>query len=1111
MGIDSSRPPCYNLLDGRAPAQSQQRAREGREVSALSGWVPTDLADTRRSVIPAPFLAKEPRPEDSLLLSLGLGRQPESSHLIRKLLGAERTVEPLQISLLGPPQVEWAGQPVAVPRRQVRALLFYLASSQQPVSRQALHFLFWPDIPEAAARRQCTRLLTHLRRALPVPEMLQAADDSISLDLLQTWSDVGEFGRLCAVQESGHRFMALQQAVGLYHGPFLAGFSLPDSPEFEAWSLQEQCVQERLYLEALDALIQACTARCAYGEAIAYAQRYLETDELAEKIHQRLIELYALDNDRGAALRQFEHCATVLERELGVSPLPETRIAYQAARRGKQRVQEAPRAALPPPRWTTLPSLHAPLLGRDQPCRRLQQAFDQARLAHGRVVLIAGEPGIGKSRLIQEFVTGLRDQATVLVGSCHEAERDLPYWPLLEALRPFALDASQAARNVEPLYLAEVARLLPEIRTLLPDLPALPPAELGQEPGRLFLALVQWLLSLAARRPPLILCLDDLHWADGATLSWLGYLGRKIQAAHILVLGTYRTGEAGAVAPLRGQLRRQGPLDEIVLEGLPLSEVVRLVRHLSGQAGGATLFSQRLHRETGGNPFFLLETLRAMFEAGILWQDETGWNTGLDETTEDYRELPLPDTVCQAIRERLNRLSLQARQVLEAGAVIGQRFGLNLVLQTSGRGEAEVVDALEVLSARQVLCENAGAYQFDHDLIRTVVYRDLSYGRRRLLHRRAAAALAELRSDDVGALARHFEQAGEPRQAAGYALQAGERARDVYAHTEARGHFDNALILLERECAHLREPAAVIANQHLQVRALEARGWAFRLLGNMDAYARDSRAVARLAGLLGDQQTLAHLRWREAYTHRWFCRHTAAHEAAEEGVRLSQAAGDLLCEARCHRELGMAARAVGDYGPARAALEEALRLFGSLGETLYEIHTLGNLSTLCWHEGDPRQALALARQALARCDEAGLPLERRLPLGDMGVAAAAMGDADQARAWLAESLAIARQIADRTQEILCLGHMGWLEVRLGRPGEALAHLVTALTLAERIDSCTEQSWLHAGLAETHRLAGYAADAVTHSRRAWALARAHGRAYDQALAREILAGLEEVEG
>jgi len=1012
-------------------------------------------------------------------------------------------VASLDIYLLGPPSVEWAGQLLVVPRRQARALLFYLATLRQPISRPRLHFLFWPDIPDANARRNLTRLLTHLRRALPVRTLLQVADNSVGLEPSRTWSDVAAFGRLCAAQDPSCRVTALQQAVELYRGPFMAGFSLPGSPEFEAWSLQEQRAQERLYLEALDALVEHSTSLGAYREAITYARRYLDIDELAEKMHRRLIELYYLDNDRSAASRQFEHCVTILERELGIDPLPETRAAYEAVLQGTP-LQPLEPLAVPSPRWTTFPSLHTPLVGRDRPLSDLRKASEQARMGHGRAILIAGEPGIGKSRLLQEFVTPLEEQATVVSASGHETERGLPYWPVAEALRPFVPTAGQAGLGIEPLYLAEAARLLPEVRTLLPGLPALPPADQGQDQGRLLLALVQWLRGLANLRPPLILCLDDLHWVDEATLAWLAYLARHIQGDPILVLGTYRTEEAGAVAALRTQLRRQGLLNEITLKGLSLPDIVRLVQCLSGQADGAIGFSQRLHSDTGGNPFFLLEALRALFDAGISWQDETGWSTNLNGMAGDYRELPLPETVCQAIRDRLGRLSRQARQVLEAGAVIGRRFSLSLVRQTSGREEVEVVDALETLSARGIISETAGTYQFGHDLTRTIVYHDLSYGRRRLLHRRAAAALVAAGSDDIGALSRHFEESGEPGVAAEYALRAGERARDLYAHEEARACFDKALTLLEQQAAHLGESAALVANQRLQVQALAERGWAFRLLGDMEAYARDSEEVAHLAGLLGDQRTLAHLCWRKAYTHRWFCHYVRARGTAEEGVRLSQAAGDSLLEALCQREVGMAARAIGDYEDARDALEWALHLFARLRETVYEIHTLGNLSTLCWYARNPQDALAFARRALARCDEAGRPLERRLPLGDMGAAAAALGDADQARMWLQESLGIARKIADRTQEILCLGYLGWLDVRLGRPREALVSFGSALALAERIGSCSEQSWLHAGLAEAHHLDGDLSQAENHGRRALALAQVHGRAYDQQLARQVLA-------
>jgi tetratricopeptide (TPR) repeat protein len=434
---------------------------------------------------------------------------------------------------------------------------------------------------------------------------------------------------------------------------------------------------------------------------------------------------------------------------------------------------------------------------------------------------------------------------------------------------------------------------------------------------------------------------------------------------------------------------------------------------------------------------------------------------------------------------------------------------------------------LDELVARHLLREGDSEYRFRHQVIRGVVYRGLSQWRRRLLHRRAGETLEKLQPDDAASLTGHLEQAGDPGRAARYALQAGQTAKGVYGHTEARAHFDHALTLLEGEAAEMQDPEAVSANRRLRIQALYERGWALRLLGDMEAYARDLREVARLVELLGDQCTLAHLRWREAYTHRWFCRYAEAREAAEEGLRLGHAVGECalvatcrdeglranwatghcLFEALCWREAGLAAREMGDYEQARSALEQALGLYVQMGETLYEIHTIGNLSTLSWYMGAYERAMELAQQALARCDEAGLPFHRRIPLGDMGAAAAALGDTDLARRCLVESLEIARQVADRTQEILCLLHLGWLCVREKQPIQALEHLQAGLDLAESIGSRAEQGWLLSGLARAHLLAGEGEQALACADQAQKLAQETGRPYDERLARRILARLE----
>ncbi|HEY64162.1 MAG TPA: AAA family ATPase [Caldilineae bacterium] len=680
---------------------------------------------------------------------------------------------------------------MTIPRRQTRALLYCLAVHLEPLPREQICFLFWPHTPEATARANLSRLLNYLRQALPDSHLILTGEDQVGLDPGRVWSDTKAWTDILKASSTSSSTDALQHAVTLYRGPFLHGFSLPDRLEFENWLTRERQRWERLYLEALAALIEAKTKLGAYKEAIAHALRYLEIDELAEDMHCRLIQLYAAIGDRSAALRQFERCATVLERELGVSPLPETRAAYQAVLEGRPM---APRP-LPAPTWTTLPSLEAPLVGRDKALGSLQRAYARARGGRGSVVLISGEPGIGKSRLLQEFIGSLELDTLVMVAGGHPAEQGLPYWPLVEALRPHLPTVDWAALSIDPIYLAEVARLLPELHTALPELRPPASVELGQEQARLFRALSDLILALATHRPPLVLSLDDLHWTDEATRSWLGYLGRCIKHAPVLILGAYRSEEADAVAALRAELARVGILQELPLEGLTEEEVLQLVRQLSGQTSGGEQFSRRLHRETGGNPFFLLEVLRTMFETGVLWKEESGWGTVAGETAEDYQELPLPDTIYQAIRNRLERLSPQARQVLEAGAVIGHRFDVDLVLATSGRHEEEVVEALDTLVARQVLLEQEGRYRFSHDLIRTVVYRDLGYGRRRLLHRRAGEALERLRSDDVVTLAWHFDRAGQVDKAIDYLLQAGDRARGLYAYHEAIRHYERALAL----------------------------------------------------------------------------------------------------------------------------------------------------------------------------------------------------------------------------------------------------------------------------------------------------------------------------
>jgi DNA-binding SARP family transcriptional activator len=988
----------------------------------------------------------------------------------------------------------------------VRALLYRLAASREPIPREQLCFLFWPDVPETASRRKLSGLLAHLRRTLPAPDLLLAQDDHIGLDPEQLWSDLISFETLCRGQPSRAEEAALQQAVDLYRGPFLDGFSLPDGPEYEGWMVVERGACERMYLEALATLIEKETTSGQYGAAVSHAQRYLETDDLAEEIHRQLIQLYTLAGSRSAALRQYEHCVAVLDRELGVEPLPETQAAHRAALESRGPAQ--PALVSQPDlgeeqeiqqTWTTRPGLDVELVGRKESLQQLAEAFARTQQGQGGILLIAGEPGIGKSRLMQEFATSLGEKALVLTGTGYPDTQASPYQPIVDAIRP-ALLVHHSRMDVPQWCHTEAYRLIPEIRPLHPELP--PMTTLGSEQAQatLFEALYQLLLGLAAIGPPVLLCLDDLQWASGTTIDWLVYASRQFaQAARprVLMLGAYRSEASSTMFALRQGLAREGILAELALKGLDEPEIRQLLKPLVDSIPGDQDLVSYLRQVTGGNPFFLLETVQSLIEAGCP-----------PEILAEPESMCLPDSVLEAIEARVARLSPTARQVLEAGAVLGRSFSFALVHQTSGRGEMETVDGLDEVAARQLVEEGATGYWFRHEMIRAAVYRQLSRRRQEVLHRRAGEAMERLEPRNTAALARHFERAGEPGRAAPYALEAGRVAKEVFAHVEALACFDKALELLEWEAVDLQDPEALVANERLRVEVLFERGWALRLVGDMEAYARDGEEVVRLARSLGDSRSLAHMGWREAYAHRWFCRFAEARATAEEGVLLSQSTEDLLLEAMCRREVGLAARATGDYELARAELEQALDLFIGLGETVYEVHTMGNLATLFWYENDCDQAMGLASQALERCEAAGMHLEKRLPLGDMGAAAAGLNAIDLARRCLEESLSIARQAADRTQEILCLTHLGWLSIRIEQPVEALEHLQAGLALAQEIGSCTEQSWLRSGLAEALRLAGDRARATEHAQRALALAQATGAAYDLKLANQVLKKLEQ---
>jgi DNA-binding SARP family transcriptional activator len=941
--------------------------------------------------------------------------------------------------------VEQGDRVLTIPRRQVRALLYHLAAQARPVPRERLCYLFWPDTPDSDARRSLTHLLSHLRRALPDPDLLLTHGDRMELDPHRVTSDLLTFTQLA---DPEGQIEALRQAADLYRGPFLAGFSLPGSPEFEAWMLEHRRACERVYLEVLVALIEGCAAREEYDIAITYAGRYLATDELAEDVHRRLIALYTAAGNRTAALRQFERCAAILERDLGVRPLPETRAAYQIALEDH-----------PPPRsvtsatWTTLPGLDVPLVGRDEALRRLERAYERVQARHGAVVLVSGEAGIGKSRLMEAFATRLADRALVLAAAARPAGQTLPYQPVAEALRSLP-EWHTLTSAVQPVWLAEAARLLPELRDLYPNLPPPLPAEPDEARTRLLEALCRLMLGLSSVPRPLLLCLDDIHWADSATCDWLLCLARRMANRPILVLGTYRTEEQGSIDELRHGLLRLGTLSELQLAGLEPGSVLQIVRHLTGPRPGMAALSLRLHRATGGNPFFLLETLRALLEAGQLAGDFTA-----------LEEVPLPDTVREAVEARLRRLDPGARQVLEAGAILGMSFNFELVRRTAGRREIETVDGLDEAVARQLLLEHPPGYRFRHALIRQTVELAMGPVRRHLLHRRAARTMERITPQAALQIGHHFDLGGEGEKALRHYRRAAQQAEDLFAWQEAQGIQSRLLALLEQ-----LDPDRCQA-EYLALRGeiLASRAHVHFLQGRLEERDADLTALTDLAEETGDQD----LRLQALVQRVRYLNLDAKYEEALGAAEGALVLADLLHQdgtaSRLLAQIGFAHYFLGQPQQALTALESALAAIEDEGSPAMRGRIAHILGYVYFHLGEYSRSLSWQQEAYASHQAVGDQNRVAWDGLDIGALHLELGDFAAAKRYLAEHLALARRIGARPAEAYGLTLWGSWELHRGVYPAAAERFQEAAALQHHLRSehGIVAAQLGAGLALYH--------------------------------------------
>lgn len=1005
---------------------------------------------------------------------------------------------PLRACLLGPLRLTWGTEAPSLPRTAAaRSLLGYLLlHHDRPLPREPLAGTFWPDRPDAAARKSLSNALWQIHRSLgPAAGRLVVTRDTVSFNLGPADTlDVEDFAtRLRRYRERCQdaapplpaMLAELNAAVELYRADLLEDC-------YDDWVLP---LRERLredYLWALEQLLLRYKQWGDDAQALACAQRLVAADPLRESAHSELMRLYhALGRPR-AALEQYAALRRLLAEELGVAPAAATSALYREIRAAQE--EDGP-VYLPAPGPELADLRHLPLIGRAAERSALLTALQAASRGHGGVALIEGPAGVGKTRLVEELTADARWRGfQVGLGRADPLAASAPYQALRDALTPLLtpLRVAQIAGLVEPRWIGAAATLLPALRARLPDLPPLAPLGPQQEQQRLRQGLAHCVAGLSMTAP-ILLVVEDVHWADAATLAALPDLAAQLRERRALVVLTGRSAEVrerAAVWERLAALNRAVPLLRLGLAPLEPADAASLVqRALGAQQTDApvTAFAQRLRESTGGNALAMVEMLRLLLAQGeIARLPEGGWRFPAADGP-----MPIPDSVQELVRSRLAMVDPAARRLLELAAVAGSTAGFDWLARAGDIPPAEVTARLGRLCQGEFLVETEVGYRFDHELVREFVYRALGRQKRKSLHRRAGEALEALDPERVETLAYHFDRGGVADKALAYTLQAGRRAAALYDHDAALSHYRRALALAGSDLAARWD---ALSHQEEVLDILSRRQAQKEVLGEM----------ARLADKLGPAY-LARTRFRQGLREVRAGETTRALALLEEAAGLARAGDERELLGHCLINIARAWWRVGEVAPCRAAVEEARDLFQATANLRGELQVwnmLGNLHLGL--TGDYAQALRCFEEDLRVADDLGNSYAAASARGNIGIVYTLLGCYERSQEALAPALEVMTRVGDRHWQGIILV---WQATNLHDMGEALPARAVAEQALRVCREASDPNFEIAALELLGQIAleeGSAEQACAHFAAAARVARAHHQTLDVALAQVYLA-------
>ncbi len=918
-------------------------------------------------------------------------------------------------------------EPINLSSPTIRSLLAYLIlNREQPADRRRLAYLFWPRGTETAARRNLRQYLHRIRRLTsdidPDMPMVLSTGSTVQFNPeIVISSDIQKFTHYTRPEANIEELIS---CVSLYSGDLLEDV-------YEDWinPLREQ-YRQRMF-QAMERLSSKLQTLGRFEEAIQFTQKQINFDPYNEAVHRNLISLYYQNNERNKAVKHYNQLTVTLNNDLGIPPLPETEELIEAIQQGRYQIGQPTGQIRKYSESLQKLDYSIPLIGRESEISSLDQSLHQAQQRQGNFILITGESGIGKTRLVQEFLDRHQGLSVISV-LCHELDVNSPYTPVREMLEK-TIPILPEEKSISTRTLSAAISLAPNLSQKFPNVFN------GHHPVNTTYqdALVDLFSSVADKSEynSLILIIDNLQWADSLSWNLLAQFARQLGSLPILLIGLCRNEDLFADRQrLIRTFQRNQLIKEIPLPRLSANQTKQIAERILPSSHLDEEFYIQLHNETEGIPLFIIEMLRS--------QKESGKPLGLKSL---YAQQGMPSGIRQIIDSRLDRLSNECKDVLSSAAVIGREFTFSFLTEISDFSSEDIIIHLEEIGSRGLIREVVLGYDFSHDKIRQVAYNNLSKARRQYYHRRVAEALERaIPPSSPATLAHHYSNSDTPIKALPYFIKAGEDAIRSRSYLEARQIGHQAVNLLGRVPGPEQRAERIDLNLQL------AQAYAFS--GDFKQAMEVMSFTEQIAAKLGDHARQGQVYYRSSQIFWQVGQPLTAGDYARRALRTAEELGDEDLLLASLRMLGRVGIALSTYDDAIAYLLRYLNMAKNKYPSPPLFGVFGYLGVAYGRVGSWRRGFEMAKQGVELAQSDGIP--ETISFAKMQLA---FLHADK-KEW-EETLAISNQVIDSTNQFqvltpsqfILLAVKGRALGHTGEPERGIEAIQTALNWAEQTD------------------------------------------------------------